>query len=141
MQKVKFVHNNCLLCTRNGKVVSVKLPKNPPPLPDPGGRDKVRGYENLLKLTPDLSIGTPFQQKVWRYIRKIPYGHTVTYKKIARDLGLGSAWRAVGHACRSNPIPIIIPCHRVVASNGTLGGYSSGVRWKRFLLELEKSRR
>lgn len=119
---------------RNKKVISLRLPKNPSLVK---GRYK---YEDLLALTPDLSIGTPFQQKVWRYIRRVPYGCTVTYKKIANDLKLGRAYRAVGQTCRSNPIPIVIPCHRVVSSNGKLGGYSSGSRWKKFLLGLEKNR-
>lgn len=120
--------------TKNGRVIRVNLPKNPRLF---NCRYK---YEDLANLVPDLSIGTPFQQKVWRYIRKIPYGHRVTYKNIADDLKLGRAYRAVGQACRSNPMPIVVPCHRVISSNGALGGYSWGARWKKFLLELEKDR-
>jgi methylated-DNA-[protein]-cysteine S-methyltransferase len=82
--------------------------------------------------------GTAFQQRVWRALRAIPYGQTRSYADLAADLG--SAARAVGQANAVNPIPIIIPCHRVVAANG-LGGYSGGdgLLTKRALLELEAS--
>lgn len=124
---------------RNRKVISLRLPKNPPSSLKPAKMGVTR-YKNLFSLSPDLSIGTCFQRNVWKYIRKIPFGNTVTYKNIADDLKLGRAYRAVGQACRSNPVPIVVPCHRVISSNGALGGYSWGARWKKFLLELEKDR-
>ncbi|MBM3951363.1 MAG: methylated-DNA--[protein]-cysteine S-methyltransferase [Rhodospirillales bacterium] len=81
--------------------------------------------------------GTPFQRKVWARLAAIPYGKVETYGAIAKKLG--SAPRAVGGACGANPIPILIPCHRVLGANGGLGGYSGagGVATKRFLLAQE----
>jgi methylated-DNA-[protein]-cysteine S-methyltransferase len=84
----------------------------------------------------DLSSGTPFQISVWKELLKIPYGKVRTYGEIAEKIGNPRAARAVGNAVGANPIPIIIPCHRVVATNG-LGGYSCGVEIKKKLLRLE----
>ena len=84
-------------------------------------------------------IGTDFQKKVWKELLRIPYGKLMTYKAIAMLLGNENAMRAVGRANATNHAPIIIPCHRVVASNGKLGGYSGGVSLKEKLLELEGS--
>lgn len=82
--------------------------------------------------------GTAFQQRVWRALLAIPYGEMATYGDLARTVG--SAPRAVGGACGRNPIPVVIPCHRVVAGNGGLGGYSgaNGLDTKRFLLDHER---
>jgi len=85
----------------------------------------------------DLSTGTQFQQKVWQYLSTIPYGNTCTYGQIADFLDNPGAVRAVGAANGKNPLPIILPCHRVLASNGKLGGYYYGLKIKRFLLDLE----
>ncbi|MDX2224692.1 MAG: methylated-DNA--[protein]-cysteine S-methyltransferase [Rhodospirillaceae bacterium] len=87
-----------------------------------------------LPLSP---VGTPFQQKVWRALGRIPYGRTTSYGALAARLG--SAARAVGAACGANPIPIIIPCHRVVGANGHLCGYSGegGLATKAALMRLE----
>ncbi|MBI2602098.1 MAG: methylated-DNA--[protein]-cysteine S-methyltransferase [Deltaproteobacteria bacterium] len=83
--------------------------------------------------------GTPFQRKVWKLLLAIPYGETLSYSEIAKKLGNPNAARAVGMACRHNPIPIIIPCHRVVAKDGSLGGFSlGGVGVKRILRQLEQ---
>ncbi len=82
--------------------------------------------------------GTGFDQKVWKETQKIPYGKTWTYKEIAQKIGQPKASRAVGNALGRNPIPILIPCHRVIASNGTMGGYSSGLKIKKTLLSLEQ---
>jgi methylated-DNA-[protein]-cysteine S-methyltransferase len=83
--------------------------------------------------------GTPFQLRVWRALVEIPYGQTCSYADIARSLQPPSVARAVGQANGANPIGIIIPCHRVIAADGTLGGwYSDGLHRKRFLLDLEK---
>lgn len=81
--------------------------------------------------------GTKFQQKVWREIANIPYAKTKTYKEIAEAIGHSRAYRAVGQACKRNPMPVIVPCHRVISSDGSLGGYSRGVRLKKALLEKE----
>ncbi len=86
----------------------------------------------------DLSSGTTFQQRVWQALRRIPLGHTSTYAQVARAVGSPRAVRAVGGACGANPVPVLIPCHRVVASHG-LGGFSGGLAWKRLLLEREKA--
>jgi len=82
----------------------------------------------------DLDLqGTSFQLRVWQELRKIPYGETITYRELARRLGNPKASRAVGQACGANPVPLIIPCHRVIAADGSLGGYSSGLERKRWL--------
>jgi methylated-DNA-[protein]-cysteine S-methyltransferase len=85
----------------------------------------------------DLSSATPFQRRVWEVDRSIPYGETRTYFWVASKLGMPKAARAVGQALAKNPLPIIIPCHRVICSSGGLGGFSSGGDWKRRLLEIE----
>jgi methylated-DNA-[protein]-cysteine S-methyltransferase len=87
-----------------------------------------------LALTPE---GTPFQLEVWSALRRIPYGKTVSYGGLARQLGRQNASRAVGAANGVNPIPIIIPCHRVIGSDGSLTGFGGGLAIKRRLLELE----
>lgn len=81
--------------------------------------------------------GTDFEKKVWHMLRDIPYGETRTYKWVAEQVGNPKANRAVGQALGKNPIPIVFPCHRVIESDGSIGGYSSGVDIKRRLLELE----
>ena len=82
--------------------------------------------------------GTPFQQKVWSELCKIPYGETISYGELARRIGNPNASRAVGLANGSNPIPIIIPCHRVIGANGKLTGYGGGLEIKEKLLALEQ---
>jgi methylated-DNA-[protein]-cysteine S-methyltransferase len=88
----------------------------------------------FLPLAPP---GTVFQQRVWEELQRIPYGSVRSYGEVARTLGGRRYSRAVGSACASNPVPIIIPCHRVVASDGSLGGYSGGPELKRLLLAVE----
>lgn len=88
-----------------------------------------------LPISPD---GTEFQNDVWQKLREIPYGETKTYLQIAKELGKPNSARAVGGACNRNPVPIIIPCHRVVGSDGKLTGYAGGLEYKKKLLELEK---
>jgi len=85
----------------------------------------------------DLRGTTPFQRKVWRATCKIPYGQVRTYAWIADKLGDPNSARAVGNALGKNPIPIFIPCHRVVGAHGGLGGFSAGLSFKRWLLSLE----
>ncbi|MFA7745053.1 methylated-DNA--[protein]-cysteine S-methyltransferase [Salinicoccus roseus] len=81
--------------------------------------------------------GTSFQRRVWNRLRDIPYGQTISYKALAADCGGPNHSRAVANANGRNPISIIVPCHRVIASDGTLGGYTGGVGKKRRLLEIE----
>jgi len=91
-----------------------------------------------LKLAPS---GTPFQQAVLEALQQIPYGETCSYGEIAARIGKPSAVRAVGAANGRNPLPIIIPCHRVIGSNGSLTGFGGGLPTKRFLLDLEREAR
>jgi methylated-DNA-[protein]-cysteine S-methyltransferase len=88
-----------------------------------------------LKLAPE---GTAFQRRVWRELTAIPYGETISYSELARRIGNARALRAVGLANGSNPLPIVIPCHRVIGSNGSLTGYGGGLAIKRALLDLER---
>jgi O-6-methylguanine DNA methyltransferase len=94
------------------------------------------GQRKVFDLPLDLR-GTGFQLSVWRALRQIPFGETRTYAEVARAIGAPRAVRAVGAANGSNPVPIIVPCHRVVASGGGLGGYGGGLDLKRKLLDLE----
>ena len=84
--------------------------------------------------------GTPFQLRVWQELRRIPWGQTISYGELARRVGNPKASRAVGQANAVNPIPLIVPCHRVIAADGSLGGYSSGLDRKRWLLRHEGAR-
>jgi O-6-methylguanine DNA methyltransferase len=94
------------------------------------------GHRREFSFPLDLR-GTPFQLACWRALQAIPYGETRTYAGIARAVGKPNAFRAVGMANNRNPIAIVIPCHRVIASDGTLCGYGGGLAIKRKLLELE----
>ena len=88
-----------------------------------------------LKIT--FMRGTEFDQKVWLALRKIPYGETRTYKWLAEKIGKPGAGRAVGQSLGRNPLPIILPCHRIIESDGSIGGYSAGIDIKRRLLDIE----
>jgi len=131
--------------------------------PDEEARDKVRAYavnipsevqrwhqqttkalENALagrlvtELPPlDLSGGTDFQRRVWRVLKGIGCGRTLSYGEVADEVGDRKAVRSVGRACGANPIPVLIPCHRVLASKQKIGGFSGGLDWKRKLLARE----
>ncbi len=94
-----------------------------------------RRTEFDLPLAPE---GTGFQKKVWRKLQEIPYGKTISYGELARRVGNPKASRAVGSANGKNQIPIVIPCHRVIASNGGLGGFGGGLPTKEKLLDLEE---
>jgi len=85
----------------------------------------------------DFPKGTEFEKKVWLALKEVPYGETRTYKWLAEKVSRPSACRAVGRALSRNPIPIILPCHRIIESDGSIGGYSSGVDIKRKLLDIE----
>jgi methylated-DNA-[protein]-cysteine S-methyltransferase len=86
---------------------------------------------------PLKTDGTEFQQTVWRALREIPYGETTTYSTIARQIGKPAAVRAVGAANGANPIPIVIPCHRVIGASGSMTGFGGGIDVKKRLLDLE----
>lgn len=96
-----------------------------------------KGENFNFSQTVKFLTGTEFEKKVWSTLNEIPFGETRTYKWVAEKIGNPSAVRAVGRALSKNPIPIVIPCHRVIESDGSIGGYSSGVSIKKRLLEME----
>ena len=139
------------LVEENGALVAVRwnfdLPRDAAPMALPAtpllrqAAAELTAYfaGQLRQFTVPLAPkGTPFQQKVWAALREIPYGETRSYKEIAAMVGNEKACRAVGMANNRNPLPIFIPCHRVVGANGKLVGYAGGLDVKTFLLELEK---
>jgi len=94
---------------------------------------------DLRKFSVPLVVeGTPFQKGVWREIGRIPFGQQRSYGQLASKLGRARAARAIGAACAANPVPILIPCHRVTASDGSLAGFGGGLDLKRALLDLER---
>ncbi len=95
---------------------------------------------NTQKFNLDIN-GTPFQRKVWEAISKVPYGETRTYEEIATITGNAKSQRAVANACATNPVPLIIPCHRILRKNGTLGGYGPGIDKKIMILKIEKEKK
>jgi methylated-DNA-[protein]-cysteine S-methyltransferase len=104
--------------------------------------NQLRRYLNgeLRRFDCKLDLeGTPFQKKVWSALAKIPYGQTRSYQDIAKAIGHPKAFRAVGNANGQNSVPLIVPCHRVVESNGGLGGFGHGIKVKKRLLDLEKA--
>ena len=129
-----------------GGLTALYLPNSPM---SPVGEETpllARGKEELLAYLAgerrdfDLPLapqGTPFQRKVWSALADIPYGQTITYGELARRVGGPKGSRAVGQANHRNPLPILLPCHRVVGANGTLTGYGGGLELKEWLLRLE----
>jgi len=97
------------------------------------------GYLNEFNQKIKFVTGTDFEHKVWLALKEIPYGETHSYKWIAEKIGCPKAVRAVGQALKKNPLPIILPCHRVIASDGSIGGFSCGVEIKRWLLRHEEA--
>ena len=95
------------------------------------------GQRRVFEVPLDLS-GAAFQMSVWRALLEIPYGGTTTYRQLAALAGRPAAVRAAGAANGANPLPILVPCHRVIGSNGSLTGYGGGLAAKRWLLELEQ---
>jgi methylated-DNA-[protein]-cysteine S-methyltransferase len=130
---------------RNGQVVQAGFGDN---CTTPDGYDdtvhaQLAAYLGGRRRSFDLHLapmGTPFQLRVWTRLCQIPWGETRSYAEVARALGMPAAARAVGRACGQNPVPIFIPCHRVVGADGGLGGYSPGLAHKRALLHLEGAR-
>jgi len=95
------------------------------------------GDLHSIDAIPVRSAGTPFQETVWRVLRSIPCGTTISYSELARRIGQSSAVRAVGLANGANPIGVVVPCHRVIGANGALTGYGGGIERKRWLLQHE----
>jgi methylated-DNA-[protein]-cysteine S-methyltransferase len=100
-------------------------------------RDLTIGNRRDFPYPLDIATGTEFQRRVWEEMRCIPWGQTASYGQIAQRVGSPNAMRAVGQACGRNPLPIAIPCHRVLAAGGAIGGYTGGLDIKRHLLEVE----
>lgn len=100
-------------------------------------REYLAGERELLSIPLDIR-GTPFQQSVWKAIRQVPYGKTTSYEEIARQIRRLKATRAVGQAVGANPVPIFIPCHRIIGKDGSLTGYGGGLPLKERLLALEQ---
>ena len=135
----------------DGALTGVNLPDRHP---DPAGwerddelladaRRQLSEYFAGERTTFDLPLrpaGAPFQLRVWEALLRIPYGETASYGELARELGHPTAARAVGAANGRNPIAIVVPCHRVIGSNGSLTGYGGGLECKRALLDLEVGR-
>ena len=95
------------------------------------------GAINFVEISVQIAYGTEFQQQVWKTIQQIPYGEVRSYQWIADQIGRPKSARSIGNAVGANPVSILIPCHRVIRSNGALGGYGGGVERKRQLLALE----
>jgi len=140
-----------LLVAEDGELREIRFERDPRPFePESGWR---RGGRLLARAARQLDeyfagrrrafvlplgpSGTPFQRKVWRELERIPFGRTISYGTLARRVGNPQASRAVGAANGRNPLPIVIPCHRVIASDGRLTGFGGGLDVKRFLLEHE----
>ena len=125
--------------------IGYERPKHPRPLQETKYslrfKKELEAYFQGRMSTFDQEVGFPegtdFEQEVWLALRDIPYGETRSYKWLAERIGRPKATRAVGRALGRNPIPIVLPCHRVIESDGSLGGYSSGVDIKRRLLDIE----
>lgn len=105
--------------------------------------EQTRAYFQGQKIALEFEIDTrgfsPFQKKVYKETCKIPYGEVRSYGWIARKIGKPGGTRAVGQALKQNPVPLVIPCHRVVSAGGKIGGFSGGIRMKGFLLNLERA--
>ncbi len=131
--KLNYSANDCVVISESGVTSTNALERE--------ARRQLEEYFAGRRTTFDLPLrpnGTEFQQRVWKELLQIPYGQTATYGQIAKKIGNPNAARAVGQACNANPIPIFIPCHRVVGSNSRLTGFALGLDVKTTLLELER---
>jgi len=151
---IKSKHGTFVARYSSHGLVALAFPKNKPPklsapddVPPPIRKwhalttkavNAVLSGKTPAELPPmDISIGTGFQRRVWEELTWTPCGETRSYTEIARAIRKPKASRAVGGACGANPIPLLIPCHRVLAANGKIGGFSGGLEWKRKLLTIE----
>ena len=136
------------LTERNEKLIRLAFrqgilpPSGPSPTPllKTAARELHGYFDGRLKafsVPVEATGGTEFQARVWTALREIPYGSTITYKELAVKIGKPKSARAIGGAVGKNPIPILIPCHRVLASGGKLGGFSAGTDIKKWLLAIE----
>jgi methylated-DNA-[protein]-cysteine S-methyltransferase len=130
----------------DGELARIVRTYGPGVLPDPRRADPVAreldqyfaGKRKSFDVDVDLSPLTPFQQRILGATARVPFGDVSTYAKVAAKAGSEKASRAAGQALGSNPIPIVVPCHRILASDGSLGGYAGGLDAKRVLLQLER---
>jgi methylated-DNA-[protein]-cysteine S-methyltransferase len=125
---------------RHAPPIAADWREDPEAQPFAALRGQLQEYLAGKRRTFDLALaprGTPFQLRVWSEIARIPFGETITYTELARRTGSVDAMRAVGAATGRNPHSIVVPCHRVIGSDGTLTGYAGGIERKRRLLELE----
>jgi methylated-DNA-[protein]-cysteine S-methyltransferase len=141
-----------LLIAEDGCLTGLHMPaeKHPPPaaaVRDDSAfatvRHQLDEYFAGRRSTFDVPLapaGTPFQQRVWEELQRVAFGETITYAELAGRIGRPTAIRAAGAANGANPVSILIPCHRVIGSDGTLTGYGGGLEAKRFLLDLERVR-
>jgi methylated-DNA-[protein]-cysteine S-methyltransferase len=128
-----------------GSLIEVEL--SPPPYPKKTCADRIKeqfvsyfhGELKKFDLKINFIWGTPFQREVWLALNEIPYGEKRSYKWLAARVGRPEAARAIGQALRKNPLPVILPCHRVINESGEIGGYSEGVEIKKRLLKLEEN--
>jgi O-6-methylguanine DNA methyltransferase len=136
--EIKTTWGTITLRLDGDRVIALHLPTLEKIPRKPFSIERFQTLENLAREFPTIGIpdGTDFQKSVWRALKKIPRGQTRTYSEIAAAIGNPKAVRAVGSACGANPLPVFIPCHRVVAKNG-LGGFGSGLPWKVLLLKME----
>ncbi|MBS0384109.1 MAG: methylated-DNA--[protein]-cysteine S-methyltransferase [Proteobacteria bacterium] len=127
----------------NTKYPSPKCPRGADKIIEQAKKELDAYFAGRLKefKVPVRPQGTPFQEAAWKALTKIPYGATRSYGEQARAIGKPKAVRAIGAANGRNPIPIIIPCHRVIGADGSLTGFGGGMETKRFLLELEQGQR
>lgn len=139
-----------IVCHDGKKVYSLSFPSKKPRAEKLTvcalSRKLEKSFNNYLgkgKPLPDYEIrlfATGFTLKVIKAIRSVPFGKTRSYSSIAAKIGRPGSQRAVGSVCRKNPVPIIVPCHRIIPERGGIGGYSSGGKWKKRLLAIEKDR-
>ena len=151
MKKMDSVLGNIVLCQSGDALCALRIGEDSLPFSSVEMRDTPLLLKAQTQLTAyfagvrhhfDLPLGlqgTPFQQSVWQALQDIPYGEVCTYGDIARKIGRPKACRAVGMAIHLNPLPIIVPCHRVISAGNRLGGYAYGIEAKQKLLHLEDS--
>ena len=129
-----------------GKVIVIDVVKeraedvSPSPVTDEAAQELAEylaGQRRVFTIPYEFR-GTPFRLQVWRELAKVPYGTTTTYKKLAEAIGRPGAYHAVGGAVGANPLSILVPCHRVIGTNGSLRGYAWGLPMKKYLLALEQ---
>lgn len=131
-----FRRNNLIKIEFSKPDIPVKKDEAPPSFKSEINDFFSKGIDGF-KQEFELISGTEFDKKVWLALREIPYGETRTYKWLAEKVGRPGASRAVGQSLSRNPLPIVLPCHRIIESDGSLGGYSAGVDIKRRLLDIE----